>query len=394
MPRELVLGIDFGTTYSSAGVYLDGRVHLALDAGDPLIPSVVYVPRQGEPLVGKDAVQRGAHDPAATIVGLKRLLGCAYQDPHLRSLDAGVGYQIRSGPGGVALVHANDLDYAPAQLVAAVVARLRGLAERRFGGTARHAVFSIPAEATAEYRNALHRAAALAGVEAVRFVAEPVAGVLAYGLHTSPADRRVAVCDFGGGTFDCTLVDQRGTSFSPFAVGGDMFLGGNDFDDVLADALAGHVLRSAGADMRKSAVTWSELMRRSESAKRQLSHQMETRLRMKDAYVCHDAWQDLDVIVERTWIEPRWLPLADRAARVVATLLERARCAPSTISELILIGGTMMMPIVRRQVAGLFVRPPWPGGDASTAVTIGAALLAAAHARTLSAGPRLAAGNG
>src|SRR5262249_26960760 len=160
-------------------------------------------------------------------------------------------------PNGSAVVRVRNTDYAPTQLVAAILTRLRRLAEHRFGGAIRRAVLTVPVEKSADYVAALRRAAQLAGLEVMAFVPEPVAGVVAT-AHAKPGARRIAVCDFGGGTFDATLMEQKGAHFHGVASAGDAFLGGDDFDVALADGVDSVVYRSARISLRRDVVVWSQ----------------------------------------------------------------------------------------------------------------------------------------
>ena len=377
--REVVLGIDFGTSTSSAAAFFENEVHVVLDGGDPIVPSVVYLPRAGDPIVGIEALRHGAADPFGLLTGLKRLLGRRADDPAIKHLDAGVAYRIVAAQNGGALVRARGADYAPTQLVAAVLARLKRLAEVRFGGDIRHAVLTVPVEKAPEYTGALKRAASIAGMEILAFVPEPVAGVVAHG-YDRPGDRRIAVCDFGGGTFDATLMVQQGNRFQGVASAGDPFLGGEDFDVTLADAVDAVIFKAARVSLRRDVTIWSQLLLRIESAKRQLSTSAQTRLRMRDAYTTGERRHDIDLLVDREWIEPRWKPLVDRATQVIGGLLDTARWGNRDIDDVVLIGGTTLVPLVQRELSALFRRKLVPSPTANLSVVRGAALLAARHA--------------
>jgi molecular chaperone DnaK len=374
-----VLGIDFGTSTSSAAAFIDNEVHVVLDGGEPSIPSVVYIPRAGDLLCGVEALRHGAADPFGLLTGLKRLLGRRADDPSIRHLDAGVAYRIQAAPNGSAMVRARNSDFAPTQLVAALLTRLRRLAEVRFGGDIRRAVMTVPVEMAPDYQSALKRAAAIAGLEILAFVPEPVAGVIAHGFDR-PGDRRIAVCDFGGGTFDTSLMEQRGTRFHGVASAGDAFLGGDDFDAAMADAVDGVVFKNARVSLRRDVTIWSQLLLRVESTKRQLSREKQARLRLREAYTLGERRNDVDLMVDRAWIEPRWQPLVDRAKLCVGTLVESAKWKNAEIDDIVLIGGTTMVPLVQREMSSFFGRALVPSPMASLAVVRGAALLAARHA--------------
>ncbi|MFH0899698.1 MAG: Hsp70 family protein [Pseudomonadota bacterium] len=379
-PDEIVLGIDFGTSYSRATAIIDGNVQMVLDAGDASIPSVVHFPRQQDPIVGKDALKYLSSQPSTTVTSVKRLLGRSKSDPEVRSVDASVSYQIKSGPGDQVILRLHDQDFAPAQITAAILTKLRRLAERRFGGTIRHVVLTAPAEASGEYLIALKRAASLAQLEVLQFIAESLAGVLAYGLHAKPADRRIAVCDFGGGTFDASFVEQRGKSFRNVGYAGDPFLGGDDFDSAMAEGVSGIVFGKKQVDLHRDAVVWRELLLRCESVKRQISNSNEARLHLREAYMSGGVYE-VDLMVERSWIEPRWQPLIERAEAVIRDLTATTGWTLSDIDEVVLIGGTTLVPMVRQALGKLFDKPLRTSDFADVAVAVGAAIQAAAWAK-------------
>jgi molecular chaperone DnaK len=301
-------------------VCVDGRVSFALDGGDAAIPTMVYVPTSGPLVVGREALRLGFSDPFNVVTSVKRLLGLGWGDPALRALDAGSSFALHQGPGGQVLIRIQKQELAPVQLAAAVLARLRKLAEARFGGSFRRAVFTVPAQRPAGYGAALTLAARLTGLEVIDQVPEPVAGFVAQGLDR-PGERRVAVVDFGGGTFDATLMEQRGLRFASRAIGGDGFLGGDDLDHALADAVDGVLARKGRRPLRNDQVKWRQLLWRSESVKRQLSSAASARLQLRDRL---SPASDIDLSVDRAWIEPRWQSLVDRGVGVVRELLARA----------------------------------------------------------------------
>jgi molecular chaperone DnaK len=380
--RETILGIDFGTAYTSAAALLGGKASFVLDDGDPLIPSVVHIPRQGPPVVGVRAVQLGIAQPAATVTSVKRLLGRGMSDPEVRLIDAGVGYRIKAGPQQMAVLEIRDQTFAPTQIAGYVLERVRDLAARRFGGRVERAVMTVPVAATPAYRDALRQAARIAGLEVLQFIAEPIAGGIALGMNMQACDRRLAVCDFGGGTFDATLLEQRGHGFKPVAVAGDAFLGGDDFDDALANAVADDVFRSTRKDMHQDIVRWRELVWHCESIKRQLSGAARANLRMKEAVTHGGQRRDLNVAIDRSWAEPRWQPLVARAVEALQRLLESSTWEARSVDEVLLIGGTTMIPLVRRAFAEFFGRAVTAPPHADVAVTMGAAIQTAAHAPT------------
>lgn len=378
---ERIMGVDFGTTYSSAGLLVDNNVKLVIDQGDVAIPSVVYFPGRGAPIVGAEAKLRRGSDPAGSVHSIKRILGCRFDDPAVRRHDASAGYGIRRGERGQVLLSIRDEPMTCEQVVSTVLARLRDLAELRFGGRVTRMVCAVPAEATLPFRRSLELAARLARIEIVEMLPEPVAGAIAMGSHAAPDASRVLVCDFGGGTFDASLLIRDGAAFKPIANRGDDFLGGDDFDEALADAVASVVFQRSRFDMLADVVRRQRLLLRCESVKRILSSRREARLTMPDAYLDERQTRAIDAIIERTWIEPRWRPLIERATGVVERLLGAAGASPDQVDHIALIGGASKTPLFREAIRRMFPRKPIANNEnADVAVVLGTILRSGVHA--------------
>jgi molecular chaperone DnaK (HSP70) len=376
--RDLILGIDFGTSYTSAGALVGDKVELVYDNGDPLVPSLVHVPERGAPLIGRRAQQRLAAEPQRTVPSIKRILGARTGDPNVRRYEAAVGFDVvptAAGGGDGLAARLGRTDYACEQLAGYILDHVRSLAEARFGVRVGKAVVTVSAAATPGYVAALKRAARIAHLEILQIVPEPVAGGVALGLHGSHAERRILICDFGGGTFDATLMTQAGLSFRAIASRGDAWLGGDDLDEALTQAVAGAVYKRASYDIMRDAVRRQQLQLRCESVKRVLSDAMEARLLMKEAYSEKGRWQDIDLLVERVWAEQRWAPLMNRAAGVVRDLTEEHGWAPETIDAVALIGGTSQVPAFRAAITAMLpAAPVITMPNAHLAVVLGATL--------------------
>lgn len=381
MNREIILGVDFGTSYTSAGALVDGRVELVVDQGDPMIPSVVHVPERGPPLVGRAAVAQLVHQPGSTVASIKRLMGSDLgEHGALRRLAPTVPYRIAASPTGGVLLKLRGQDWAAEQIAAAILDRVRALAEQRFGAPITRMVVTASAVASARYHAALYKAARLAHLEILEVIAEPIAGALAFGFHADPTPRRTLICDFGGGTFDVTAMIQAGTRFQAVAVGGDPFLGGDDLDEVMVQAVAGSIYKRARFDLLHDAVRRQVLALRCESAKRSLSSATETRLLMRDAYLEDGGGRDLNVILERRWAEALWEPLFARALAAVDDTLARAGWRDEDVAQVALIGGTSLVPRFQQLVRARFAHVEVTASDrASVAVAMGATLLTARH---------------
>jgi len=371
-----VLGVDLGTSFTSAGAWIDGRVDLVRDNGDPMIPSVVYVPARGDPVVGARAVAHAHHDPFHTVASAKRLLGARATAEGLRRLAPLLPYPLVAGLGGRVHVRLHHLDWAPEQFAAAILSHVRELAERRFGPV-RRIVLGMQAAATVEQRQALFDAARVARLEVVSLLSEPVAGAVALGLPARPDRRRVVVCDFGGGTFDVSLIEQAGTRFRVVATHGDPFLGGDDLDHAMAQALAGLIYRRCRFDVNHDLIRRQLLTRRCEAVKRVLTLQVEARLTMRDAFIERGERRDLELVIDRGWCEALWEPLFERALAVVDQALALARWGDADVDEVGLIGGAALVPRFQERVRARFPGCPVNlADDPHVAVAIGAALVA------------------
>ena len=266
----------------------------------------------------------------------------------------------------------------PEQIAAAILTRVRELAEIRFGGQIRHAVVTMSACPPDGYRASLVRAARLAHLEIIETVAEPIAGALAVGAHAEVAERKLVICDFGGGTFDVTAIVQAGLRFTPVATFGDPLLGGDDLDEALAEGLAGAVYRKCGFDLHRDVVRWSRLVMRCEGAKRQLSSRTDAPFVMREAYLERARSRDIDVLIDRPWAEALWAPLFERVRATIKALLERAGWRPNDVDQVVLIGGGALVPMFQRTVTTIFagrdvtVAPPGrPRGRARCGVAHG-----------------------
>ncbi len=375
---EIVLGIDFGTSFSSVAAWLDGKMYVVPDQrGEPCIPSIVHYPRRGPPVAGAAAEQLRVKDPRNTVCSVKRIVGRDYDSPEVRIFDAHNAVPTQRAPGGEAVLVTDAGTIPPTQVAADLFRHLRALAERRFGRPAKKVVLTVPASASAKVEEATRHAAKCAGLEVVRLLSEPSAGAIANNLDQFTGQRRILVYDFGGGTFDVTILDQRDDQLHTVALAGDPCLGGDDLDHEIASLISGHIWRKSKSDITKDAIRWDRIVRTSETAKRGLSAREEVPVRLQDAYTARGRPQELDFIISRRDIEPRWQALVDRANRLAAKTIVAAKLRPEDLDVILLVGGTTYVPLVRRTIQTVLKRPGMHEGDPLTAVARGAALVAA-----------------
>jgi molecular chaperone DnaK (HSP70) len=374
---DVTLGIDFGTSCTTAGILVGDRVELVQDGGDVVVPSVVYVPDRGPLEVGRRAQARLMNDPVGVVRSVKRVLGVDAASPAVRTYAAGAPFRVET-TGDRVVFKVRSAQYAPEQITAAILTRIRELAETRFGGRINKAVITRSVAAPPGYRDALARAAKIAHLDLLECVPEPIAGALAVGLHAQVAERRLLVCDFGGGTFDVSALIQQGLRFTPVATSGDQYLGGDDLDTDIAEAIAGLIVGRTRYDVHRDAVRWSELVYRCEMAKRQLTAAAEVPFAMREAYVADGRSHHLNFLLERPWVEARWAPLFQRVVGAIEEALGRAQWRREDVDQIALVGGSALVPMFQRTVAGVF-----PGQSvvlaprADVAVALGAVLLTA-----------------
>lgn len=377
-----VLGIDLGTSTSTAAAVVGGRVRFAVDErGEAAIPSVIYLPERGAPVVGVEAERMRAVDPAHTIWGLKRMLGRARDSGPVRILEASSAAKLRGQPGQPVSVWARGREWSPPELSAILIRHLVDRAEARFGVRSTRCVLTVPVAAPKSARDATVQAARIAGLEVVRLAVEPAAAAVGAGLHTFRGERRFLIFDFGGGTFDVTVMSQRDDQLQVLAAGGDDMLGGDDLDLALAKIVSSWVWLHARVDLPKDVARWSRVERHAERVKRALSSAAETRFRLDDAYAIAGRPQDLDLRLRRDDVEPHWAEFVQRALRVSAEAMVEAQTRPNALAGVVMVGGTCFVPLVRREVARVLGAELGAELDPQTSVAEGAALLGTPQAR-------------
>ena len=374
---EVILGIDLGSTYSTAALLVDGRIHYALDSrGEPCIPSVVNFPKSGPPIVGAEAEKLRATDPENTIFGIKRIIGHSADSPAARLLDASAGFRIKAQPKGEVLVATRGGERTASEIGAIILRHLRERAEARFRRKFGKAVCTVPVTATPEVREAMIRCGRMAGLEIVRIATEPCAGAVAQG-SSAGGGRPLLVYDFGGGTFDASVVQRSGSKLRVLASAGDDCLGGDDFDLAFARWMGNAVYALQKKDVTRDAILWDRLQRTCERVKRVLSSAPEARLTIPDAFVSAGKEQRIDYLVKRDQLVPIWGELVERSIQACLSALKEAKLGSGGLGSVLLIGGTSLVPQVRARVTSAFQVPVTVEDEPQTAVARGAALLAA-----------------
>ena len=377
-----IMGIDLGTTNSAAAVYDRGQGVMIRNAEATdmrTIPSIVALrPKNAEPVVGKAAEAFGKQYPQFTYVGLKRLIGRAFDDPYVQSMLYQVPYEIVEGADGQAWVQGPDRMYSPEELLALLLKKLVMFARIQNQEPITHGVLAVPAYFDEIQKSAVRRAAAMAGLEVLRTIPEPTAAALAYGLQRG-GDRVILVYDFGGGTFDVSILRIRNGQFTTLAQSGDAALGGSNMDMMVAAHLAEQFQAEHGVDPRTNVYALHRLIIAAEQVKKDLSGNVEIATRVDSLMKLPNTFEtpSFDVTMTREELEGLVGDLVERSFTPVRQALADAKLSPEQIDEVVLVGGQTRMPLVQRRVREFFGREPLRDIDPDQAVALGAAVFAA-----------------
>jgi actin-like ATPase involved in cell morphogenesis/Tfp pilus assembly protein PilZ len=371
---EHVFGIDFGTTYTSVALVQGNQVHVCVDAeGLSMIPSVVSYPEAGPPVVGWAAREQMATSPSTTFVSPKRLVGRSYRDPKLQVLIGSSPVHLHEGPGGLVVAEVYGNTIALGQICAEIFRHAATLARADTGIAVEHVVLSTPVAFGPE-RVAVKRAAEIAGLTVIGMVDEPVAAAMAFGLGLAPG-QTVAVYDFGGGTFDFTLLRVRPRGgFEILGEAGDPWLGGDDFDFEIAAYAANRFWREHKIDLRERQVEWQRLLFLCEQAKRKLSTEQEFVLHAREIALSVRGPIDLELPLNRELLQRLCGELIDRSVETMASCMELAGARPESVDHVVLTGGVSRNPLVRERVQEFFRRDITLSIDPELAVVAGGAI--------------------
>ena len=372
-----VVGMDFGTTRSSVAVVVNDEIKvLQSKSGLYDIPSVVGFTASGEAVVGTEARELLIIDPAHAISSPKRLLGRQFADRELEPFLAGLAINYSEAPNGQVLVHPRGKTYTIPQVCAPIPFSLRMMAQEYLQQDVRQVVLTSPVSFDEERMSALDDAAALAGLELLETVDEPTAAALAHHFDEDFQDV-VAVFDFGGGTFDFSLVDVSAEDLTVVATAGDTWLGGDDFDLALANAAANAFWRRHQIEIRHQVVRWQRLLIAAEKAKRELSNRDDTILALPDAALTSRGPLALRCPVGEAQFRQLVEELIERSLDTCREALELAEIEPSGVNAVYMSGGTSCIPAVREAVGAFFNKTPKSTIAPERAVVMGAALVGA-----------------
>jgi molecular chaperone DnaK len=369
-----VIGIDLGTTNSCVAI-MEGKDVRVIDnsEGARTTPSMVAITESGERLVGQSAKRQAVTNPTNTIYAVKRLIGRRYEDPLVEKDKKLVPYAIVKGDNGDAWVEARGEKYAPSQVSAFILTKMKETAEAYLGETVSQAVITVPAYFNDAQRQATKDAGRIAGLEVLRIINEPTAAALAYGLDKKTSGT-IAVYDLGGGTFDVSVLEIGDGVFEVKSTNGDTFLGGEDFDVRVIDYFAEEFRRENGIDLRKDKLALQRLKEAAEKAKIELSSAKETEINLP--FITADASGPKHLVMKltRAKLESLVVDLIDRTLEPCRAALKDAGVTAGEVDEVILVGGMTRMPRVIEAVKQFFGKEPARNVNPDEVVAIGAAV--------------------
>jgi molecular chaperone DnaK len=371
-----VIGIDLGTTNSCVAV-MEGSAAKVIEntEGARTTPSMVAFTESGERLVGQAAKRQAVTNPENTFFAIKRLIGRRFEDPMVRRDMDLVPYKIIPGDNGDAWVESRGKKYAPSQISAFILQKMKETAEAYLGEPVTQAVITVPAYFNDSQRQATKDAGRIAGLEVLRIINEPTAAALAYGMEKKGTGT-IAVYDLGGGTFDISVLEIGDGVFEVKSTNGDTFLGGEDFDKKIIDYLADEFKKEQGIDLRNDKLALQRLKEAAEKAKIELSSSVQTDVNLPFITADQNGPKHLNIKLSRAKLEQLVDDLIQKTVEPCRNALKDAGVKASEINEVILVGGMTRMPKVIETVKQFFGREPHRGVNPDEVVAIGAAIQA------------------
>jgi molecular chaperone DnaK len=371
MGKEKILGIDLGTTNSCMAIMEGGESKVINNAeGNRTTPSIVAFSKDNERIVGLPAKRQAITNPKNTFFSVKSLIGRLKKE-----IKRHLPYELAERKGGGVVVKGPDKDYAPAEISAIVLQKIKADAEAYLGESVTKAVITVPAYFNDSQRKATKDAGEIAGLEVLRIINEPTAAALAYGLDKKN-DEKVAVFDFGGGTFDISILEISDGVFEVLSTNGDTQLGGDDVDDVVMNWLVDEFQKENGMDISKDQMALQRLKEAAEKAKVELSSTTSTDINLPYLTADSSGPKHLNVTLTRSKFESMIDSMVKRTLEPCKKALKDADLSISEINEVILVGGSTRIPAVQEAVKVFFGREPHKGVNPDEVVAIGASIQA------------------
>ncbi len=368
-----IIGIDLGTTNSCVSV-MEGNEPVVIQnaEGGRTTPSVVAFSKDGERLVGAPAKRQAITNPDKTVASVKRFMGRMFNEVGDETKQ--VAYKVVKGDDGTARVQIDDRKYAPQEISAMVLQKMKQTAEEYLGEKVTEAVITVPAYFNDAQRKATQEAGKISGLDVKRIINEPTAAALAYGLDKKDIDQTIAVYDLGGGTFDISILELGDGVFEVKSTNGDTHLGGDDFDQRIINFLADEFKASEGVDLRNDPMAMQRLKDAAEKAKIELSASQKTNVNLPFITATQDGPKHLNVDISRSKFEQLVDDLVKRSITPCEKALKDAGMSKSEIDQVILVGGSTRIPRIVEAVKEFFGKDPSKGVNPDEVVAVGAAI--------------------
>lgn len=371
-----ILGIDLGTTNSAMAIIEGGEPVIIENAeGNRTTPSVVAISKTGERLVGQIAKRQAVTNPKNTIYGIKRFMGHSVSEKAVQSDKEVVPYEIEAGENDAVVVEMDGKKYRPEEISAMILTKLKTDAEAKIGEKITEAVITVPAYFNDAQRKATQDAGKIAGLEVRRIINEPTAAALSYGFNKKK-DEKIVVYDFGGGTFDVTVLEVGDEVVEVQATDGDAHMGGRDIDQKIVRYFIDEFKKTEGVDLSKDKLALQRLDEAAEKAKLELSSTSETDINIPFISQGSDGPLHMDMKLSRAKLEELAREYVDRSIEITKRALEAASVQKEEVDEIILVGGQTRMPLVVEEVKKLFGKEPNKSINPDEVVALGAAIQA------------------
>lgn len=371
-----ILGIDLGTTNSAMAIIDAGEPEIIENAeGNRTTPSVVAISKTGERLVGQIAKRQAVTNPKNTIYGIKRFMGHNFDEEAVQKDKAIVPYEVKKGEDGGVLVHLGEKDMRPEEVSAMILAKLKTDAEAKLGEKITEAVITVPAYFNDAQRKATQDAGKIAGLEVKRIINEPTAAALAYGFNKKK-DEKLVVYDFGGGTFDVTVLEVGDDVVEVQSTDGDAHMGGRDIDQEIVRHLIAEFKKEEGIDLSKDPLALQRLDDEAEKAKKELSSSGSTEINIPFIANVDGVPKNLLINLTRAKLEELAASYIDKSIEITKRALEASPFKKEEIDEIILVGGQTRMPAIVNAVKELFGKEPNKNVNPDEVVAMGAAIQA------------------
>ncbi len=369
-----IIGIDLGTTNSAIAVMEAGTPKILENAeGARTTPSIVAQSKTGDRMVGLLAKRQGVTNPKNTIYQIKRFIGHSFDDPAVQKDRASVPFEIQKSSTGGIEVKMGDKWYRPEEISAMILTKLKNDAEARLGEKVTEAVITVPAYFNDAQRQATKDAGKIAGLDVKRIINEPTAAALAYGFNKKK-DEKIAVFDFGGGTFDVSVLEVGDDVVEVKSTDGDAHLGGKDIDQKIIHWLAEEFKKTSGIDVRKDALALQRLDEAAEKAKIELSTAVQTDINIPFITSGADGPQHLLITMTRSKLEELTKEFIDQAMAITKRAMDASPFKVTDLHEIILVGGQTRMPAMQKAVKEFFGKEPHMGVNPDEVVAVGAAI--------------------